>query len=111
MSGWPAIAIIIAAQIAVAAFLIRLAARRWWDYLVIAVVTAALVRPAAHIIGDISEYLPHAIWSDDLEGKDQVILATVASAILLPLIASALAVCVVKKLWDASHIAHKGEVG
>jgi hypothetical protein len=31
MNGWLSIAIIVVAQIAVTVFLIRAAARRWWD--------------------------------------------------------------------------------
>ena len=89
MSGWPAVAMIIVAQIAVAGFLIRLGARRWWDYLAISMLTAALVRPTAqHITGDVSRYLPAAIWSG-ADDKEQIVFASAASTILLPLIASA----------------------
>jgi hypothetical protein len=112
MSGWPAVTIIIIAQMAVAALLALAAAWRWWDYLVIAVLTAVLVRPTAHhVTGDVSRYLPYAIWSDDSEGKDQVILASVASTVLLPLMASALAVYVVNKIWRALRTARKDEAG
>jgi hypothetical protein len=88
-------------QLAVAMFLIRRAARRWWDTLVIAVLTTLLVRSTAHVTGDISTYLPDAIWSGP-DDKEQIIYASLASTILLPLIASALAVLVFKPL---RHIA------
>lgn len=93
MSGWPAAALIILAQITAAVLLIRLAARRWWDYLAIAVLTAVLVRPTAeHATGDVSRYLPDAIWSDGSDGKEQIIYVSAASTVPLPLIASALLV-------------------
>lgn len=104
MSGWPAVALIILMQIAAAVLLARIAARRWWDYLVIAVLTAALVRPTEHYVtGDISRYLPYAIWSDGSEGKDQIIYASAASTILLPLLVSAFAVHALRQAWRALH--------
>jgi len=91
VNGWPAVAIIIIAQIAAAAFLVRLAARRWWEYLVIAALTIALVRPTEHYFtGDVSRYLPDTIWSG-ADDKEQIIYASAASTILLPLIVSAFA--------------------
>jgi hypothetical protein len=92
VSGWPAVILLIVAQIALALWLIRLAARRWWDYLVIVILAAALVRPTArNITGDLSRYLPGAIWSG-ADDKDQIVFASAASTILLPLIVSTLAV-------------------
>jgi hypothetical protein len=70
--------------------------------------TIALVRHTAlHITGDVSRYLPAAIWSDGSEGKDQVIYASAASAILLPLIVSAITVCVFKQIRRALQTADK----
>lgn len=92
MSGWPAVALMIAAQVAAAVFLIRLAARRWWDYLVIAVLTGMLIRPTLqNVTGDVSRYLPDAMWSGP-DDKEQIVYASAASTILLPLITSAFAV-------------------
>jgi hypothetical protein len=103
VSGWPAVGLIIVAQIAAAAFLIRLAVARWWEYLVIAALTAALVRATElYVTGDISRYLPDAIWSGGAEGKDQVIYVSAASTILLPLMVSALAVYVFRQVLRAS---------
>ncbi len=102
MNGWISVATIVLAQIAAAAFLVRVAARRWWDYLVISVLTVALVIPTEHYItGDLSRYLPDAIWSGGSDGKDQIIYASAASTILLPLIASAITVYVVRQAWRA----------
>ena len=101
MSGWPAVALIVIGQIAVAAFLIRLGARRWWDYLAIAVLTAVLVRPTArYVTGDVSRYLPDATWSG-ADDKEQIIYAGAASTILLPLIASALVFYLSTRAWRA----------
>jgi len=108
MNGWPSVAMIIIAQIAAAAFLMRVTARRWWDYLVIAVLTAALVRPTAqYVTGDISRYLPDTIWSDGSESKEQIIYASAASTILLPLIVSASAAYLFKQTWRALQLANK----
>jgi len=108
MSGWPSVAVLILAQIAVAVFLIRIAARRWWDYLVIAVLTAALLRPTVqHVTGDVSGYPPDAIWSDGSDSKEQIIYASAASTMLLPLIVSALAFYIFKQAWRAVQAADK----
>jgi hypothetical protein len=100
MNGWLSVAIIIGAQIAMAVSLVRLAARRWWGYLLISILTAGLV-PATeqHVTGDVSRYLPDAIWSDGSESKEQIIYASAASTILLPLIVSAFAVYFLKQAW------------
>jgi hypothetical protein len=98
VNDWPAVTIMIIAQIAAAAFLVRRAARRWWEYLVIAALTVALVRPAEHYItGDVSRYLPDAIWSG-ADDKEQIICVSAASTILLPLIVSAFAFYVFKQV-------------
>ena len=101
MSGWPSVALIVVGQIAVAALLIRLGARRWRDYLAIAVLTAVLVRPTAqYLTGDVSRYLPDATWSG-ADDKEQIIYASAASTILLPLIASALVFYLFTRGWRA----------
>jgi hypothetical protein len=93
MSGWPAVALILLAQLVAAGWLIRLAARRWPDYLAIAALTAALLRlTLQYVTGDVSRYLPDVVWSGGSESKEQVIYASAASSILLPLIMSALMV-------------------
>jgi hypothetical protein len=103
VSGWPAVALILAAEIAAAGWLVRMAARRWWDYLVISVVTIALVRPTAHhVTGDVSSYLPGAIWSDSSDGKDQIIIVSAASTVLWPLMATAFAVFIFRQIRSAA---------
>jgi hypothetical protein len=101
MNGWPSVALIIAAEIVVAGLLVHAAGRRWWDYLAIAILTVALVGPTEHhVTGDVSRYLPDAIWSDGSD-KDQIICVSAASTVLLPLIASAFAVLVFNRVWRA----------
>jgi hypothetical protein len=101
MSGWPSVALIVVGQIAVAIFLIRLSARRWRDCLAIAVLTAVLVRPTGqYLTGDVSRYLPDATWSGT-DDKEQIIYASAASTILLPLIASALVFYLFTRVWRA----------
>jgi hypothetical protein len=104
MNGWISVSVIIGAQIAVAIFVVRLAAQRWWEYPVIAALTAVLVRlTERRFTGDVSVYLPASIWSEGADGKDQIIDASVASTILVPLTASALVVFAVKLLWRAAQ--------
>ena len=104
MSGWPSVAIIVLAQLAAAGFLVRIAARRWWDYLAVSALTVLLIRPTVqYITGDVSRYLPDAIWSDGSEGKDQIVDASAASTILLPVIVSAVAVYLFRLAWHAWH--------
>jgi hypothetical protein len=100
MLGWISVAVIVA-MLVVAAFLaVRRAARRWWDYPAIVGLAAALIVPLYRLAtGDISRYLPAAIWSDDADGKDQIIMASIASTFLLPLIVSASSIIVVKTIW------------
>lgn len=106
MSGWPSVAIIFVAQIAAAAFLIRLGARRWWDYLVLSALTIALLRPTAeYVTGDVSRYLPDAVWSAPGE-KDQIVFASAASTILLPVMASGFIVYVFNRAWRALQGVH-----
>jgi hypothetical protein len=111
VSGWPSVAMIIAAEIAAAGLLVRQTARRWWDYLLISVLTAALVRPAEHhVTGDISRYLPDAIWSGS-DDKEQIIYVRAASTVLLPLIASALVVFICSRIWRGSPNPDKRDGG
>jgi len=76
------VAVIVISELAAAVLAIRLAARRWWDYLLIALLTAALLGPTErHLTGDISSYLPNWLWSDGADGKDQIIYASAASTL------------------------------
>ncbi|TKT73283.1 hypothetical protein YH63_018670 [Afipia massiliensis] len=63
-----------------------------------------LFRPLYNLVsGDVSRYLPAFIWSDGSDGKDQIILASIASTFLLPLVVSALILLIVKWIVAISH--------
>lgn len=97
--GWFTVAIIIATQLAVAIYLIRQGVRRWWEYLIVFCLTVALVRPVLKTFtGSMSAWLPYGIWSDGFDGKDQIIIASVASTILIPLVLAAGTVCICKRI-------------
>jgi hypothetical protein len=102
--GWFTVAIIIAPQLAVAIHLIRRGVRRWWEYLIVFCLTVALVRPVLKTItGDMSQWLPYGIWSDGFDGKDQIIIVSAASTILIPLVLAAGSVCILKRIVDFSR--------
>jgi hypothetical protein len=46
--------------------------------------------------GDISEWLPAGFWSDGFDGKDQIIIASVASTVLIPLVIALAVICAAK---------------
>lgn len=101
MTGWISVLSIWMVLIAAAAVLIRRAARRWWDYLLIAALGALLFRPLYNLVsGDVSRYLPSFLWPDRSDGKDQIILASIASTLLLPFVVSALVLLIVKSIGN-----------
>jgi hypothetical protein len=92
--GWITVAVIVGSLLAVCVILIRRAALRWWEYFVALGLTVALIRPVyATATGDISEWLPAGFWSDGFDGKDQIIIASVASTVLIPLVIALAVVC------------------
>jgi hypothetical protein len=98
--GWISAFLITIALITGALVLIRHAAGRWWDYLLIVALAALLFRPLYTLVsGDVSRYLPAFLWSDGSDGKDQIILASIASTFLLPLILSTLLLLIAKWGW------------
>ena len=95
MSG--PVAMAITALLVMAVVLVRKAAKRWWEYVVVLALAALLVGPAYTITGDISAVVPN-VWSEGIDGKGEIILASVAATILLPLMAAALIVWAVKAI-------------
>lgn len=92
MTGWLYTFTTMAAFIALAAALEWRVTIRWYDHLIVAVLAALLLRPALSITGDISALLPD-LWSSDADGKDQIILSSVAATLALPVMAASLLVC------------------
>jgi uncharacterized membrane protein len=72
------------------------AAKRWWEYLIVLGLAAALVVPFYVLTGDVSAVIPFG-WSDSLSGKDEIILVSIAATFLWPLFTAALMVWVVKR--------------
>jgi hypothetical protein len=96
MSGWVTVAAIGLVLLAVAVLAIRIGARRWWDYPIIAVLTVLLFPFLERTItGDVSRYTPPGAFSEGGAGKDQIIIASVLATILGGVI---LAACM---LWAA----------
>ncbi len=79
-----AIAIAIFLLAALAGFLLWRAADRFWHFLVIVALGAALFPLVAHgPAGDVSRYLPSGLFSDGDDGKDQIVLASAAATVLI----------------------------
>jgi hypothetical protein len=95
--GWITVAVIVVSLLAISVILMRRAALRWWQYFVVFALTAALVRPVLKTVtGDLSVWFPAGIWSDGFDGKDQIIIASAASTVLIPLVIASAIVCVAK---------------
>ena len=68
----------------------RFSARGWRTYLAVAVLTLLLIRPVLNTItGDVSRYLPPGTFAGGAKGKDQIIVASALSTLLLPLLIAA----------------------
>jgi len=104
VTGWFSVVLIAALLIAAAAILVRRAAQRWWDYLLILAGAGLLFRPLYEAVsGDVSRHLPAFLWSADADGKDQIILASVASTFLLPVIVAALTLLIARRLISSNR--------
>lgn len=100
MSGWVTVAAIGLVLLVFAVLTIWACARRWWDYLAIAVLTVLLFPLLANsITGDISRYVPLGAFSEGGDGKDQIIIASIVSTILVGVIVAACAVGVARWCW------------
>ena len=76
------------------------AATRWWHYLVMAVAWVPLFPlVATRLMGDVSRYLPEGTFSDDSSGKDEIVLASVYSTVMLAFIFAALALWAIRVGW------------
>ena len=76
------------------------AATRWWHYLVMAVAWVPLFPlVATRLMGDVSRYLPEGTFSEDSRGKDEIILASVYSTVMLAFIFAALALWAIRVGW------------
>ena len=97
--GWPAVIALLLVLLAVTTGLVRVAARTWREFLVVAVLAAVLVRPVlTYVTDDASRWLPARIWSDGADGKDQIVDVSAAATLLLPFIGGALLVILIRLL-------------
>ena len=76
------------------------AATRWWHYVVMAVACVPLFPViATRLMGDVSRYLPAGTFSDDSSGKDEIVLASIYSTVMLAFIFAALALWAIRVGW------------
>jgi hypothetical protein len=104
--AWSIVAAIVAGLLLAAVWLVRRAVRRWWDYVVILLLTVAFVPLLAPVTGDVSAWLPHVIWSDGFEGKDQIVVVSAAFSILLPLLLVAGLLWVLRRIIEPARANH-----
>ena len=79
---------------------VRLAAKKWSEYLVVVVLAGMLARPIlVFVTGDISRWLPSWLWSDGSDGKDQIVFVSAIATLLLPFICSGVLVFLGKLVW------------
>jgi hypothetical protein len=103
IQGWFAVWLIVGAEAVMAVLLLRSAIRRPLDFFVILVLAGLLLRPFHYsFAGDVSRYLPKALFSHGVEGKDQIAVASAATALLAPLIMAAAGLCALRWIWRAT---------
>lgn len=84
---------------ALTGLLMRCAARRWWHYLVIAAAALPLLPlVATYLTGDVSRHLPVSAFSDGIDGKGEVIAASVYATVIVALVFATLGFWVVRGL-------------
>ena len=75
---------------ALTGFLVWRAADRFWHFLVIFALAAALFPLVAQgPAGDVSRFLPAGIFSEGADGKDQIVLASAAATVLMSAVLAA----------------------
>jgi len=87
------------------------AAERLRDYFIIvfcAVALFPLVITGA-ITGDMSRYFPAGTFAHGFEGKDQIIIVSAITTILVALMLAALMLRAIKFLWRKLHVSGTGE--
>jgi|SoimicMinimDraft_3_1059731.scaffolds.fasta_scaffold137062_1 hypothetical protein len=95
-----AIAIAVFLLAALTGFLVWRAADRFWHFLVIVALAAALFPLVAHgPAGDVSRYLPSGLFPDGADGKDQVVLASAAATVLISAVLAAGLWTAVTTVW------------
>jgi hypothetical protein len=97
--GWPAVLTLLLVLLAVTIGFVRVAARTWFEYLIVAALAAVLAGPVLRLItGDVSLWLPGWIWSEGADGKDQIVDVSALATLLLPVIGGCLLLILMKLL-------------
>ena len=108
MSGSLLTLMITGAMVVGAGLAVWLCARRWWHYAMIAALTALLVRPTArNLTGDISPYLPEAIFE---HGKDEFIWISIVATVFVPLVAASVLTFLADRTWLGVRRGRSGNV-
>lgn len=86
---------------AATAFVVRRAAARRVHVLIIMVLSLPLMPLAAMTLtGDVSRYLPPSLFSDEMQGKDEVILASVFATVVAATTVAALMFWAGRTAWE-----------
>ncbi len=105
MQGWPIVLAIAALEAAAASFMVGYAARRRVDYLIIFVAAILLLEPIVGSFGgDVSRFLPSQVFSPGADGKDQITLASAATALFSAPVLAAAGLTVLRWLWNAAGL-------
>jgi hypothetical protein len=86
--------------LALTGYLVWCATSRLW-HLIVIFVMAALLFPivATQLTGDVSRYFPAGTFSEDIDGKDEIVLASAGSTIRIAIILAVCAWGAVKTVW------------
>ncbi len=102
---WTVAFAIMGAMVAVTGIIGWLCARRWWDYLIMAVIAGFLIKPIArNVTGDISPYFPRGFFESP-NGKDEFIWVSIVATICIPVILAAVVTYMVGLLWKVKSTA------
>jgi hypothetical protein len=86
--------------VALTGYLVWCATSRLWHLMIIFVMPALLFPiVAARLTGDVSRYLPAGTFSEGIDGKDQIVLASAGATILIAIIFAACAWGAAKTVW------------
>ena len=103
VQGWFAVWAIVGAEAVIAVLLLRSAIRRRLGFFVILLLAGLLLTPFRYsFAGNVSRYLPGALFSPGVEAKDQIGVASAATSLLAPLAAAVASLCVVRWVWRAN---------
>jgi hypothetical protein len=88
--GWFTVIAFLLMLLAATVGCVRIAVGRRWEYLLVAGVAVALVRPVLRLVTyDVSRWLPTWMWSAGSDGKDQIVYVSAGATVLLPVIGGA----------------------